>query len=280
MRFVVGLREDLHLVHVRIISLNAWGGAMFDELAPWLDTCGVDVLCLQEVTHTPGLGGWTRFDDADRSLPQRANLLADVRSRLPHHHGIFTVSDTGPVQDGRQRRHPQDFGVATFVAESLPVVAMRSAFVHGAYTEHRDRWPNDGRPRAALGVRVRDRRARRFVTVVNLHGLRDPRGKADTPARHAQAERLAALVEEAREDGDMTVVCGDLNLLPDSKTFQVLADLGLTDLVGGADTRTSRYPKPLRHAGYLLVSDPAAVERFEIAASPEVSDHRALVLDL
>ncbi|WP_242910780.1 endonuclease/exonuclease/phosphatase family protein [Actinomadura terrae] len=265
---------------MRIISLNAWGGAMFDELAPWLDTCGADVLCLQEITHTPGLGGWTRFDDADRSLPQRANLLADVRSRLPRHHGLFAVSDAGPVQDHEGWRHRQDFGVATFVAESLPVVGMRSAFVHGDYTEHRDQWPTDGRARAALAVRVYDRQAERFVTVVNLHGLRDPRGKVDTPARHAQAERLADLVGEARHDGDMTVVCGDFNLLPDSKTFQILAEIGLTDLVGTADTRTSRYAKPLRHAGYLLVSDPAGVERFEIVAEPEVSDHRALLIEV
>lgn len=253
---------------------------MFDELAPWLETCGADILCLQEVTHTPGLGGWTRFDDADRSLPQRANLLADVRSRLPRHHGLFTASDAGPVQDHQQRHHQQDFGLATFVAENLPLVGVRSAFVHGDYTEHRDHWPTGGRPRNALAVRVHDRRARRFVTVVNLHGLRDPLGKVDTPARHAQAERLAALIKEARQDDDLTVVCGDFNLLPDSKTFQILADLGLTDLVGEADTRTSRYPKPLRHASYLLVSDPGAVERFEIVTAPEVSDHRALVLDL
>lgn len=76
------------------------------------------------------------------------------------------------------------------------------------------------------------------------------------------------------------VVCGDFNLLPDSETFVVLAELGLTDLVGTADTRSSRYRKPVRHANYLLVSDVAAVKQFEIAAEPEVSDHRALVLDI
>ncbi|NUO99507.1 MAG: endonuclease [Nonomuraea sp.] len=265
---------------MRVISLNAWGGAMFDELAPWLDGCDADVLCLQEVTRTPGAGGWTRFDDAERSLPQRADLLADVRSRLPRHLGLYAVSDSGPVLDHRGVPRRQDFGLATFVSETFPIVGTRAAFVHGSYAEHRDGWPSDGRPRAALAVRVFDRRARRFVTVVNLHGLRDTQGKADTPARRAQAERLADLVTGVREDGDLTVVCGDLNVLPGSETFGVLAKLGLTDLVRDADTRTSRYPRPVRHASYLLVSDPAAVQRFEIATTPEVSDHRALILDL
>ncbi|MBB5962680.1 endonuclease/exonuclease/phosphatase family protein [Planomonospora venezuelensis] len=265
---------------MRIISLNAWGGAMFSELAPWLDDCDADVLCLQEVTHTPTARGWTRFDDAERSLPQRADLLGDVRSRLPRHHDLFTASDSGPVQDRERGSHRQDFGLATFVAETLPIVGMRSAFVHGDYAEHRDHWPADDRPRAALAVRVFDRRAQRFVTVVNLHGLRDARGKTDTPARRAQAERLAGLITGVRENGDLTVVCGDFNVLPDSETLQILAKLGLTDLVQDADTRTSRYPKPVRHASYLLVSEPTAVRRFEIAAAPEVSDHRALTLDL
>jgi hypothetical protein len=40
------------------------------------------------------------------------------------------------------------------------------------------------------------------------------------------------------------VVCGDLNLLPVSDTFEMLAQIGLMDLVGESDTRTSRYRKP------------------------------------
>lgn len=253
---------------------------MFDELGRWLDGCDADILCLQEVTHTPTGQGWTRFDDAERSLPQRADLLADVRSRLPHHHGLFTASDSGPVRDHEGAEHRQDFGVATFVAEGLPVVGLRSAFVHGTYIDHRE-WPSDGRPRAALAVRVFDRRGRRFVTVVNLHGLRDAGGKGDTPARRVQAERLVDLVDGVREEGDLTVVCGDLNLLPGSETFRILGGrLGLTELVRESDTRTSRYPKPVRHASYLLVSDPAAVKHFEVVATPEVSDHRALLLEL
>ncbi|GGQ73762.1 endonuclease/exonuclease/phosphatase family protein [Couchioplanes azureus] len=264
---------------MRIASVNAWGGAMADELLRWLPASGADVVCLQEVTRTPGLSGWTHFADGERSLPQRADLLADVRAALPRHQAIFVTSDSGPVRDDAGGCHRQDFGVATFVGEDLPVVGVDSAFVHGRFADH-VRWPLTDRPRAALAVRTVDRAGGRSVWVVQMHGLRDPAGKGDTPARRRQAERLAELVRRIRGAGDLVVVCGDLNLLPDSETFGVLAGLGLTDLVGTADTRTSRYRKPVRHAGYLLVSDVSAVARFEVMAEPEVSDHRALILDI
>jgi endonuclease/exonuclease/phosphatase family metal-dependent hydrolase len=259
--------------------VNAWGGALSGELLEWLPGSGAHIVCLQEVTRTPGLTGWTRFDDGERALPQRADLLDDVRGALPRHQAVFVASDSGPVHDSGGGRHRQDFGLATLVAEDLPVCGVDSTFVHGQFVDH-DEWTVEDRPRIALAVRTVDRTAGRPVWVVQVHGLRDPRGKGDTPARRRQAERLADLVERIRGPRDLVVVCGDFNLLPDSETFDVLADIGLTDLVGPADTRSSHYRKPVRHASYLLVSDVAAVKHFEILAEPEVSDHRALILDL
>jgi endonuclease/exonuclease/phosphatase family metal-dependent hydrolase len=264
---------------VRIVSLNAWGGAVFDDLAAWLPGCGADVLCLQEVTRTPGLGGWTRFSDADRDLPQRADLFDDVRSLLPDHEGAFVACDAGPVLDPQGRAHRQEFGLAVFVRRKLVRHTIDATFVHGTFTEH-DRWPTSGRPRAAQAVRVSGGDGTRPVTVVHLHGLRDAAGKHDTPDRRSQAERLAAFATHVTEPGDLTVVGGDLNLLPDSETFDVLGAIGLIDLVGSADTRTARYRKPIRHASYLLVSDRSAVRAFAVPAVPEVSDHRPLVLDI
>lgn len=264
---------------VRILSLNAWGGAVFDELRPWLATTDVDVLCLQEVTRTPGLKGWTTFADGERTLPQRADLFADVRDVLPDHQGHFVVSDSGPVTASDGNVFQQDFGIATFVHARTPLVGAASTFVHGEYTTHVD-WAVHDRPRVAHALRVVDRPRGMSAVVVHLHGLRDPAGKGDTAARRAQAERLAAFVSSVRDDGDVVVVCGDLNLMPDSETFDVLAGIGLTDLVGEADTRTSLYTRPIRHASYLLVSAPSAVRRFEVVDAPEVSDHRALLVEL
>lgn len=252
---------------------------MYDELAAWLPRCEADIVCLQEVTRTPGLCEWTHFADGERSLPQRANLFDDVRAALPHHQGVFVACDAGPVRDQDGRAHRQDFGLALFVHERLPVIGQVARFVHGSFADH-DRWAIADRPRLAQGVRVVDRANDRTVSVVHLHGLRDPLGKGDTPARRAQADRLAEVVTELRAPGDLTVVAGDFNVLPDSETFAVLGAIGLVDLVRDADTRTSRYAKPTRHADYLLVSDPGAVARFEIVAAPEVSDHRPLLLDL
>lgn len=264
---------------MRIVSLNAWGGAMFPAFAGWLPTCGADIVCLQEVTRTPGLIGWTHFADGERQLPQRANLFDDARRLLPRHQGLFVASDAGPVYDGDDVRHQQDFGIATFVHESIAVIGHCARFVHGAFTDHHE-WTTSDRPRIAHQVRVVDRSASRVVSVIHVHGLRDPSGKGDTEARREQAWRLASMATRSLEDGDLVVLCGDLNLLPDSETFAILAEVGLTDLVGDRDTRTSRYTKTVRHANYLLISDPRQVRRFDVATAPEVSDHRAMVLEI
>jgi endonuclease/exonuclease/phosphatase family metal-dependent hydrolase len=252
---------------------------MYDQLRAWLPGCHADVLCLQEVTRTPDLRGPTRFVDADRSLPQQASLFDDINELLDDHTGSFAACDAGPVTTADARTHRQEFGIASFIHQDLRVLERATRFVHGSFTDH-DIWPNNGRPRIAQATRLHHVPSGRDLTVVHLHGLRDPGGKADTPARDSQAHRLAEFIDHTQASGDITIVCGDLNLLPDSHTFAVLAELGLTDLVKTADTRTSQYTKPIRHANYMLVSHPGDVIAFSARPTPEVSDHRILQLDV
>lgn len=78
------------------------------------------------------------------------------------------------------------------------------------------------------------------------------------------------------------IVCGDLNVLRESRTFDSLRGLGLTDLVathGFTDARTSWYDKEGRYADYMLVNGLVQIERFDVVQQPEVSDHRPLVLE-
>ena len=92
---------------MRLVSINAWGGAMYGQFAAWLPQINPDVLCVQEVTHTHGHTGWTSFDDGDHALPQRADLLTDVRRLLPRHQAFFAASDAGPVGDATGVTHQQ-----------------------------------------------------------------------------------------------------------------------------------------------------------------------------
>jgi endonuclease/exonuclease/phosphatase family metal-dependent hydrolase len=60
----------------------------------------------------------------------------------------------------------------------------------------------------------------------------------------------------------------------------IFAKWGLRDLGGQQDTRTTLYPKAIRHANYMLVSASVDVKSFEVPADPVVSDHRPMILSI
>jgi exonuclease III len=266
---------------MKIICLNAWGGRLNDALLPYLRRAAPDVLCLQEVVHTPVAGAdWLTYRDGDHILPQRARLFAEVAAALPDHMAIFCPAAQGALWDG-DLPVPSQWGLATFVRDSLPVIAQAQGFVHKAFSPHG--FGDHPRSRNAHVIRVYDPVRDRVICIAQMHGLRDPAGKADTPERAAQARAFMALVARVAEPGDTRIICGDFNVGPGSETLQILTRQGLTDLVktrGFAGTRTSHYAKPARFADYMLVDDPARVIAFDVVMTPEVSDHCPLVLEI
>ncbi|EJC72862.1 endonuclease/exonuclease/phosphatase family protein [Rhizobium hidalgonense] len=266
---------------MRIISLNAWGGRLHEVLIDYVRQADADVLCLQEVLRAPGAdGGWSIYRDAGLELPQRANLFAEISAALPGYDGFFCPTSRGELFNG-DSAIAAEFGLATFVRKSHSVIAQGLDFVHGGFSA--DGWGEHPRPRNAHCIRVFSHEQASAVTIAHMHGLRDPAGKDDTAARQEQAAALVRLVERIWPGNEGLVVCGDFNVLPDSATFAILARLGLSELVTGnglVDTRTSYYLKPGRFADYMLVTPGVSVAKFEVVETPEVSDHRALLLDI
>lgn len=265
--------------NVKILSLNVWGGLLRDELLDFLVSSDADVLCLQEVPRAPtSRSPWLTYRDGSAEIQQRADLYGELRIALPHHDGFFFPATRGELFDGDTPCW-QEFGLATFVRSGISVVGQALEFVHGAYAPHG--FGQHPRPRNAHAVRLFDYNADQTVTVVQMHGLREKSGKRDSPARDAQANALLRLIERVRPLSEPLVVCGDLNVLPDSGLFTTLAALDLIDLVttrGFTDTRTSHYSKPDRFADYMLTSPQVAVLDFDVITEPEVSDHRPLLL--
>jgi endonuclease/exonuclease/phosphatase family metal-dependent hydrolase len=264
---------------MRILSLNVWGGMLHAPLIDYLATVDADVYCLQEVSRAVAARSpWLTYRDGDVELQQRADLYGEIAAALPSHDGFFAPTARGELLDGEQPCW-QEFGLATFVRRDIAVIGQALDFVHGDFSP--DGFGAYPRARNAHAFRLHDYRASRTLCVAQLHGLRDPEGKGDTPARAAQADAVIALIERLRRKNEGLVLCGDFNVLPSSDTFSALARSGLADLVtarGFTDTRTSHYTKPGRYADYMLVDPQVPVADFTVVEAPEVSDHRPLLL--
>jgi endonuclease/exonuclease/phosphatase family metal-dependent hydrolase len=265
---------------MRIISLNGWGGTLGTAVADYVAAADPDVLCLQEVIHTPdATQEWLQYSDGAQTLPQRANFFTEVSTALPGHTATFCPAAQGDLWEDTKAYHSW-WGLATFVRRSLPVIGQHQGFVHkrysaGGYGEH-------PRSRVAHVLRVMTSE-HRPVTIAHMHGLRDLNGKHDTPERRMQAQAFATMIRAVAGPDDGVVACGDFNVLPGSETFDVLDELGLHDLVTGrgfTGTRTSHYTKPERFADYMLVNSRVHVARFDVVDSPEVSDHCPLLLEI
>lgn len=263
---------------MKIVSLNAWGGQVWPALGGWVQTFAPDILCCQEMIQPTEISPeWLAYKDSERSLNQRADLFGEVSARLPEHEAEFIAAAEGPLTDmvGKPRRSRHGLGL--WVSKDHRVVRRHSGFVHGHF--RKDGWGPEPVPRAFQAVRV-TRAGGRDLTVAHFHGIRDARGKGDTPERATQARQAIALLSEIASPQDDVVLAGDFNVLPDSETLAILTGWGLRDLVGTSDTRTSLYPKPVRHANYMLVSNSVDVKGFEAPADPVVSGHRPLILTL
>lgn len=263
------------------MCLNGWGGKLHAPLQTYLRAQQPDVLCLQEVVHSPATDlDWLTYRDGDHILPQRANFFRDVCRALPDHVASFCPAAQGVLWEGAQSV-PSQWGLATFVHKSLPVIGQVQGFVHKGYGP--DGYGDHPRSRSAHGVRVYDHKAGRSLSITHMHGLRDLAGKMDTPARAAQARRFLALSDQVSDPDDLRILCGDFNVEPDSTTLTHLTQAGFTELVTTRDfpgTRNSQYTKPGRFADYMLINRSEAVRGFDVVYDPEVSDHCPLVLEL
>ena len=266
---------------MKILSLNVWGGMLHVPLLDYLAAVDADVYCLQEVPRAVSARSeWLTYRDGAIELQQRANLYREIAAILPDHDGFFAPAMRGALmEDGRTCW--QEFGLATFVRQDIAVIGQALDFIHGAFSPHD--FGRHPRSRNAHVLRLYDYKADRPFTVAQFHGLRTEDGKGDTPDRNAQAEAVIALMERLHPQDEALILCGDFNLLPESRTFKTLSRLGLTDLVttrGFTDTRTSLYKKPGRYADYMLVNAAVQVADFNVVETPEVSDHRPLLLTI
>jgi len=246
---------------LKIISLNIWGGRRVDELVDFLKRHqDVDIFCFQEVFNT------------ERELEREAikesvkNIFSQIAKVLPNHCGYFCSE-----QD-------DDEGDAMFMHKSLIVVEDDHIFIH--------RWRNamdmskgeDGRMLGRILQYIQLNWGGKHLTVAHMHGLWNGQGKTDSDDRLAQSKRVKDFLD--KQDGAKVLV-GDFNLLPETKSIQMLED-GIRNLIkdfGITSTRSSLYEKEERYADYAFVSPDVKVKTFAVLPDT-VSDHSPLYLEI
>lgn len=252
---------------MKVITLNTWGGRAMQPLMHffrvWRER--VDIFCLQEVHDTTHAYRDERHPD-EWVWP---DLWHRLRNRLPEFVGHFA----------RFEDNPNRMSVATFVRSNLSVISSSAVELFRPEVPiERGSAVISPRQLHCLVVSVDGCR----VAVVNYHGLWVPSGKGDTPER---IEQSCALREFLQSINLPVVLCGDLNLEPQTASLAIL-EQGMRNLIrefGIPGTRTPLYryfadPSVSHFADYMFVSPRITVNEFRVL--PDLaSDHAALYLD-
>jgi endonuclease/exonuclease/phosphatase family metal-dependent hydrolase len=257
---------------MQLITLNTWGGSVFEPLKEFVrrQANNTDIFCFQEVFHNT-LSKTTARGAEDRArFEVRANLLHELQSVLPDYRHVYSPSEIGKDFVGKVG-YPLEFGLAMFVRNNLTI------------TSHADILIYDGGEMTNLGNMKRHMQlvevsgAGHAFTIANAHGLWVREGKLDSPARLEQSRRIRQALNSVQHP---YVLCGDFNLLPDTKSIAMLEEQAgnLVREYGVTSTRTPLYDatKP-QFADYIFASPGIRVTNFEVMPDV-VSDHAPLVL--
>lgn len=256
---------------MRIISLNTWGGRagkeiLLDFFKKYTDT--TDVFCLQEIWSAPyehlegHLAGGIEIDN-EQIMVYGLQAIIEI---LPNHVPFF------------RPHHGDHYGLLMLVHKSLVIIEEGEIFVYKqkGYMVEGD-VGNHARNIQYVTVKKEDA----LVTVINFHGLwtDSGAGKKDTPDR---LEQSAKILEFTQKLQNPFILCGDFNLLPDTKSVQMFEDAGLRNLIkefGIISTRTSFYTKPQKFADYVFISKDLNLKDFKVLPD-EVSDHAPLLIEV
>lgn len=253
---------------MKLITLNIWGGRIFEPLMEFLKGYAkdTDIFCFQEVLRTT--------TDRKTNNGERANIYNEIKAALPNFQDFYA-----PIQDGCDQQGAVDFdlsfGLAMFVKNSIQIDEHGDVFVFRYKNAREDDNTSIGRNLEFITFKNEDAK----VAVFNLHGLWDGEGKTDTEDRLEQSRKVKEFMK--RFNDSKKILCGDFNLLPDTKSLAILSSDGVKNLIkdfGVTSTRSKLYAKPARFADYILVSPDVNVKHFEVLQN-EVSDHLPLVLE-
>ena len=225
----------------------------------------MDIFCLQEIwsSHNAKYEGKNAGGQEIKAEDVMVHGMQEISGLLSGHAKYF------------RPHHEDNYGLMSLVKNDIDVLEEGEVFVYKerGFVSEED-IGNHARNILYIIYALNGRK----VTVINLHGLWNGKGKDDSEDRIKQSENILAFTKKI--EGEY-IICGDFNLLPDTKSINMFENAGLRNLIREhkiLSTRTSFYAKSVRHADYIFVSPGVKVKDFKVL-SDEVSDHSPLYLE-
>jgi len=252
---------------MKLLSLNIWGGRVHDPLISFIKDRAVDtdIFCFQEVYRTTA--------NVQIVGEVYANIYEEIEKTLSDHSGHFAVAEEKRSDIGITD-FDLEYGLATFTRKSLETKTHDHFFVHKHLGAERSEMGFSG---ARLLLRNSFEKDGKTFSIANFHGLHNGLGKTDSDERLVQSKNIKEFLNQINTP---KILCGDFNLLPDTKSIAILEE-GMRNLIKEYEitsTRSSFYPKETKFADYVLVSPDIEVLDFKVLQN-EVSDHLPLLLE-
>lgn len=260
-------------MEVKLISLNTWGGKLFDPLIQFISTQShdTDIFCFQEV--------FTTKTDKRTHKDTRANLLQDLKDTLRDYKMIFNIRIDGIDMDEEKVDFDLCWGNAIFYKSSFQVV---NTFNVDVLTGDKPKKIEEANMAQSIRVvSIELQLNGKNILVSTMHGLTYPGDKLDTPNRLEQSKKTLDFLNQ--HNGEK-ILCGDFNLLPDTQSIKMIEKI-LTNLISKfniQDTRGSlspyfNQPDRQRFADFTFISSGVKVSNFQVPDA-KVSDHLPMIL--
>ncbi|MFA5947253.1 MAG: endonuclease/exonuclease/phosphatase family protein [Patescibacteria group bacterium] len=267
---------------MKIISLNTFGGNVFEPLMQFVEklAADTDVFCFQEI-----------MNDAHGEFPQpekgaRLTLLKELVKRLPDFQMSFMVAQEKYDFDANEKGS-SDEGLAIFVRNGISIVGRGNFFImNGLNTFVPHDYSTLGSPAMFVQIPFGDT----MLTICNVHGNSEPANKLDSPARLLQSKKIIDTLAHFKGE---KMVMGDFNLFPDTESIKMFEPAGYKNLIKEYEIATTRgshmrklHPQ-FEHgkygfqdfADYTFVTPGINVKSFEVPDEP-ISDHLPMIIKI
>lgn len=246
---------------MKIITLNIWGGKLKDPLFKFLKHYSplVDIFCFQEI--------YSSKKSVTNNKGMHLNIFEQICKILPNHQEYYASS--------YKLNNQASTGLAIFASKKIVVKSVSDLFIFGKRTNKQIiNYQNAPRNLQYFTFEIKDQR----YLLCHFHGIWHPKTKLDTSQRILQTEKIRNFLRRHKES---IILCGDFNLLPDTKSISIL-EKGMINLVKEYNittTRNSYYGRDEKFADYFLTSPEIGIKNFKVLKD-SVSDHLPLLLEI